>query len=123
MVTAVKETTVVRNDLDSALLVRAYRVMLLARATEDKLASLYRAGMIKGGVFLGKGQEALSTASSIFLQKGDIFGPLIRDQAGRLAFGTPCSTPSERISDRPKVPCAGAMATSTADVPAKVTTP
>ena len=87
MVTAVKETTVVRNDLDSALLVRAYRVMLLARATEDKLASLYRAGMIKGGVFLGKGQEALSTASSIFLQKGDIFGPLIRDQAGRLAFG------------------------------------
>ena len=87
MVTAVKEKTVVCNDLDSALLVRAYRVMLLARATEDKLASLYRAGMIKGGVFLGKGQEALSTASSIFLQKGDIFGPLIRDQAGRLAFG------------------------------------
>jgi pyruvate dehydrogenase E1 component alpha subunit/2-oxoisovalerate dehydrogenase E1 component alpha subunit len=87
MVTAVKEKTVVCNDLDSAILVRAYRVMLLARATEDKLASLYRAGMIKGGVFLGKGQEALSTASSIFLQKGDIFGPLIRDQAGRLAFG------------------------------------
>jgi len=67
MVTAVKEKTVARNDLDPALIVRAYRVMLLARATEDKLASLYRAGMIKGGVFLGKGQEALSTASSIFL--------------------------------------------------------
>jgi pyruvate dehydrogenase E1 component alpha subunit/2-oxoisovalerate dehydrogenase E1 component alpha subunit len=87
MVTAVKEKTAARNDLDPALLVRAYRVMLLARATEDKLASLYRAGMIKGGVFLGKGQEALSTASSIFLKKGDIYGPLIRDQAGRLAFG------------------------------------
>jgi pyruvate dehydrogenase E1 component alpha subunit/2-oxoisovalerate dehydrogenase E1 component alpha subunit len=87
MVTAVKEKTVAQNDLDPALIVRAYRVMLLARATEDKLASLYRAGMIKGGVFLGKGQEALSTASSIFLKKGDIYGPLIRDQAGRLAFG------------------------------------
>jgi len=87
MVTAVKEKTVARNDLDPSLIVRAYRVMLLARATEDKLASLYRAGMIKGGVFLGKGQEALSTASSIFLKKGDIYGPLIRDQAGRLAFG------------------------------------
>ncbi|MBE2180448.1 MAG: thiamine pyrophosphate-dependent dehydrogenase E1 component subunit alpha [Chthoniobacterales bacterium] len=61
--------------------------MQLSRAVEDKLASLYRAGMIKGGVFLGKGQEALSTASSIFLRKGDIFGPCIRDQAGRLAFG------------------------------------
>ena len=87
MVMAVKEKTVAHRDLDPALLVRAYRVMLLARATEDKLASLYRAGMIKGGVFLGKGQEALSTASAIFLKKGDIFGPLIRDQAGRLAFG------------------------------------
>ena len=59
MVTAVKEKTVVCNDLDSALLVRAYRVMLLARATEDKLASLYRAGMIKGGVFLGIGLVGL----------------------------------------------------------------
>jgi pyruvate dehydrogenase E1 component alpha subunit/2-oxoisovalerate dehydrogenase E1 component alpha subunit len=87
MVTAVKEKTVAKKDLDPELLVRAYRNMLLARATEEKLASLYRAGMIKGGVFLGKGQEALSTASAIFLKKGDIYGPLIRDQAGRLAFG------------------------------------
>jgi len=87
MVTAVKEKAGAHKALDGDLLLRAYRVMLLARATEDKLASLYRAGMIKGGVFLGKGQEALSTASSIFLKKGDLFGPLIRDQAGRLAFG------------------------------------
>ena len=87
MVTAVKEKAGSHKALDGDLLRRAYRVMLLARATEDKLASLYRAGMIKGGVFLGKGQEALSTASSIFLKKGDLFGPLIRDQAGRLAFG------------------------------------
>ena len=87
MVTAVKEKAGAHKALDGDLLPRAYRIMLLARATEDKLASLYRAGMIKGGVFLGKGQEALSTASSIFLKKGDLFGPLIRDQAGRLAFG------------------------------------
>lgn len=87
MVTAVQETSGATTKDHQATLVHAYRVMLLARATEDKLASLYRAGMIKGGVFLGKGQEALSTASAIFLKKGDIFGPLIRDQAGRLAFG------------------------------------
>jgi acetoin:2,6-dichlorophenolindophenol oxidoreductase subunit alpha len=87
MVTAVKEKAGTHKALEGDLLPRAYRIMLLARATEDKLASLYRAGMIKGGVFLGKGQEALSTASSIFLKKGDLFGPLIRDQAGRLAFG------------------------------------
>ena len=87
MLTAVKAKAGARTAHPPDLLIRAYRNMLLARATEDKLASLYRAGMIKGGVFLGKGQEALSTASAIFLKKGDIFGPLIRDQAGRLAFG------------------------------------
>lgn len=89
MLTAVKEHAVAGTEAfdDPATRVRCYRNMLSARATEDKLASLYRAGMIKGGVFLGKGQEALSTASAIFLRKGDLFGPCIRDQAGRLAFG------------------------------------
>jgi TPP-dependent pyruvate/acetoin dehydrogenase alpha subunit len=61
--------------------------MLLARVTEDKIASLYRAGKIVGGVFLGKGQEALSAAVGMALRKGDAFAPLIRDQAGRMAFG------------------------------------
>ncbi len=67
--------------------VRAFRVMLLARLLDEKFASLYRAGKIHGGVFLGKGQEALSVAVGQSLRPGDIFAPLIRDQAGRLAFG------------------------------------
>src|SRR6202030_4315659 len=69
----------------------AFRWMLLARILEDKLASLYRGGLIVGGVYLGRGQEAVSAACGIFLQKekGDVFGPLIRDQAGRSAFGEP----------------------------------
>ncbi len=33
----------------------AYRWMLLARLSEEKYASLYRAGKIYGGVFIGKG--------------------------------------------------------------------
>ena len=69
--------------------VRAYRFMLLARTLDDKFASLYRAGKILGGVFLGRGQEALSVAVGIHLRRGDIFAPLIRDGAGRLAFGEP----------------------------------
>jgi TPP-dependent pyruvate/acetoin dehydrogenase alpha subunit len=68
---------------------RTFRWMLLARLFEDRLASLYRGGKIQGGVFLGKGQEALSASLGVCLQKGDIFGPLIRDMAGRLAFGEP----------------------------------
>ncbi len=64
-----------------------FRWMLLARVFEEKVASLYRAGKINGGVFLGTGQEALSASLTVPLRKGDVFGPLIRDMAGRLAFG------------------------------------
>jgi acetoin:2,6-dichlorophenolindophenol oxidoreductase subunit alpha len=65
----------------------AHRYMLLARVLDDKFAALYRAGKIHGGVFLGRGQEALSAAIGVSLKKGDVFAPLIRDAAGRLAFG------------------------------------
>jgi acetoin:2,6-dichlorophenolindophenol oxidoreductase subunit alpha len=68
--------------------IKAFRLMLLSRTLDEKLAGLYRAGKIPGGgVYLGKGQEALSVSIGLALQKGDIFSPLIRDGAGRLAFG------------------------------------
>ena len=67
----------------------AYRCMLRARLLDDKFAALYRAGKIHGGVFLGRGQEALSAAIGVSLNKSDVFAPLIRDAAGRLAFGEP----------------------------------
>ena len=66
---------------------KACRIMLLARVLGDKFASLYRAGKIHGGVYLGRGQEALSVSIGLALREGDIFAPAIRDQAGRLAFG------------------------------------
>ena len=65
----------------------AFRFMLRARLLDDKFGALYRAGKIHGGVFLGRGQEALSAAIGVHLTKNDIFAPLIRDAAGRLAFG------------------------------------
>jgi pyruvate dehydrogenase E1 component alpha subunit/2-oxoisovalerate dehydrogenase E1 component alpha subunit len=65
----------------------AYRFMLRARLLDDKFAALYRAGKIHGGVFLGRGQEALSASIGVSLKKTDVFAPLIRDAAGRLAFG------------------------------------
>src|SRR5881409_1052329 len=67
----------------------AFHWMLLARTLDEKFASLYRAGKIHGGVFLGRGQEALSVSIGLALRKGDVFAPLIRDLAGRLAFGEP----------------------------------
>lgn len=69
----------------------AFQHMLRARVFEERIASLYRAGKIVGGVFMGKGQEAFSVGLALSLDraKGDVYGPLIRDQAGRLAFGEP----------------------------------
>jgi pyruvate dehydrogenase E1 component alpha subunit/2-oxoisovalerate dehydrogenase E1 component alpha subunit len=61
--------------------------MLLARMLDEKFASLYRAGKIHGGVFMGRGQEALSVSLGLALRRGDTWAPLIRDLAGRLAFG------------------------------------
>jgi TPP-dependent pyruvate/acetoin dehydrogenase alpha subunit len=71
--------------------VTAYRCMQMARLIEEKLAGLYRSsGRIVGGVYLGKGQEAFSAALGVQLVAGkDVFGPLIRDQAARTAFGEP----------------------------------
>lgn len=73
----------------------AYRWMLLARRLEEKITSLYHAGKIVGGVYLGRGQEAFSAALGVSLRRGrDIFAPLIRDMAGRLAFGEPLLDPA-----------------------------
>src|ERR1041385_1033466 len=78
-------TTATSNFRDEYL--KAFRWMLLARMLDDKFASLYRGGEIHGGVFLGRGQGALGAGAGVHLRKGDVFAPLIRDAAGRLAFG------------------------------------
>lgn len=85
MATSDGATTVTSTFRDEFL--KAFRWMLLARLLDDKFASLYRGAKIHGGVFLGRGQEALSVSVGQTLKKGDVFAPLIRDAAGRLAFG------------------------------------
>lgn len=67
---------------------KVYQAMVRSRLLEMKFSSLYKAGQIVGGVYLGKGQEAVSASVGARLEPGkDVFAPLIRDQAGRTAFG------------------------------------
>ncbi len=88
MVQSVVERSVPVEDAPlRAEYIKAFRGMLLARVLDDKFASLYRGGKIHGGVYLGRGQEALSVSVGLALRPGDVFAPLIRDGAGRLAFG------------------------------------
>ncbi len=94
----------------SARYLAAFRWMLLARALEDRIAGLYRAGgKIVGGVYLGRGQEAFSAALGTALSKdrGDVFGGLIRDMAGRLAFGEPLLDPVRTYLGSAKGPMRG----------------
>lgn len=73
---------------NNEFLCTVFHSMLRARILENKLSSLYKAGKIVGGVYLGKGQEAVSGTLGASLIRGtDFFAPLIRDQAGRTAFG------------------------------------
>lgn len=61
--------------------------MCTARAFDTKVSALYKAGKIFGGVFLGKGHEAISACQAVFLQKGrDVYNPFIREMAGRCAW-------------------------------------
>lgn len=81
---------VVSSGSDADLIRRTLKVMIISRTLESKLSSLYKAGKIVGGVYLGTGQEAFSASLGCSLdQDKDIFAPLIRDQAGRTGFGEP----------------------------------
>lgn len=76
------------SHLPLELIHHGYKSMVTSRTLENKLSSLYKAGKIVGGVYLGKGQEAISAAlGSVLVQGKDVYAPLIRDQAGRTAFG------------------------------------
>ena len=72
---------------DPALRLKLYKLMILARASDDRMAKLKAQNEVAGSAFLGRGQEAFSGAAGLQLKAGDVFAPCIRDQAGRFAFG------------------------------------
>lgn len=70
----------------NALRLRHLRFTILGRVLDDRLIALYSSGQVPGNVFPGKGQESYSAAGGVHLREGDVYAPLIRDTAGRLAF-------------------------------------
>ena len=67
---------------------RAYHAMVMARAFDTKISARYKAGKIFGGVFLGRGHEAIAACEAVFLTRGeDVYNPFIRELAGRCAWG------------------------------------
>jgi TPP-dependent pyruvate/acetoin dehydrogenase alpha subunit len=61
--------------------------MKLMRELEHRIEKLYRQGKIVGGVFFGRGQEAISAGSAILTQPDDVVCPSHRDLAAFLIRG------------------------------------
>src|SRR3972149_8618503 len=74
-------------DLNKEQLLDIYYYMLLGRAVEERLETLYRQGRIPGAIYLGRGQEACYVGSSCALRSGDVIAPTHRDMMAMLPRG------------------------------------
>src|SRR6185503_10533612 len=79
---------------DDALLLKMLHSMKLTRALEYRIErKLYRQGKIVGGVYVGRGQEAISVGAAVHIRRGegedrdDIVSPSHRDMAVFLMQG------------------------------------
>lgn len=64
-------TPVSNNEMKEVAL-KAYRAMAMARAFDSKTSALYKAGKIFGGVFLGRGHEAIAACEAVFCSQGEM---------------------------------------------------
>ena len=64
--------------------------MALMREVEDRIErKLYRQGKIVGGVYVGRGQEAISVGAALLAEPDDVLFPSHRDMAVFLIRGVP----------------------------------
>src|SRR6516162_10725904 len=67
---------------------RCLYYMKLTRELEDRIErKLYRQGKIVGGVYVGRGQEAIAVGSCIDLRERDVVCPSHRDMGAYLIRG------------------------------------
>ena len=64
-----------------------YRSMALARLIEERLIRLYHQGQIFGGVYTGRGQEAIGAATALAGGPEDLFAPCIRNMTVHIGRG------------------------------------
>lgn len=70
--------------------IKILRFMKLTRSIDDRIEQkLYRQGKIVGGVYVGRGQEAISVCTAIHMRKGDVASPTHRDMGIFLVRGVP----------------------------------
>jgi pyruvate dehydrogenase E1 component alpha subunit len=76
------------SEEDPALAWRFLHFMSMMREIEDRIErKLYRQGKILGGVYVGRGQEAICVGSAILTEREDVLFPSHRDMAVFLIRG------------------------------------
>lgn len=72
---------------DKQLLLRIYETMVMTRAVEDRMVSMYRSGDLLGSLYTGHWHEAISVGSASALRQDDFLAPIHRDLGAHLWRG------------------------------------
>ena len=75
------------QSVNKARWLAIYRCMALARRIEERLIRLYHQGQIFGGVYTGRGQEAIGAATALAGGTEDLYAPCIRNMTVHIGRG------------------------------------
>ncbi|MEO7142226.1 MAG: thiamine pyrophosphate-dependent dehydrogenase E1 component subunit alpha [Bryobacteraceae bacterium] len=90
MAAAKSMAPIAEAELSAGLALKALRYMVLMREAEDRIErKLYRQGKVVGGVYVGRGQEAIPVGAGLAAETGDFLFPSHRDLALFFIRGVP----------------------------------
>jgi TPP-dependent pyruvate/acetoin dehydrogenase alpha subunit len=72
---------------DRDLLLRIFDMMVMMRAVEDRMVSMYRSGDLLGSLYTGHWHEAIAVGTASALRQDDFLAPLHRDLGAHLWRG------------------------------------
>jgi TPP-dependent pyruvate/acetoin dehydrogenase alpha subunit len=72
---------------DKQLLLRIFETMVMTRAVEDRMVSMYRSGDLLGSLYTGHWHEAISVGTASALRPDDFLAPIHRDLGAHLWRG------------------------------------
>jgi TPP-dependent pyruvate/acetoin dehydrogenase alpha subunit len=72
---------------DKELLLRIFETMVMTRAVEDRMVSMYRSGDLLGSLYTGHWHEAISVGTASALRPDDFLAPIHRDLGAHLWRG------------------------------------
>ena len=88
-------------QIGQADLLHMYYYLCLTRVLEDRITTLYRQGVILGGVYTSNGMEAISVGYASALERDDVIAPYHRDMGAFLVRGiTPYDVVTQYLGRR-----------------------